>query len=182
VPRWYWLLVGGLAAQRLLELAVSRRRQAQVSSGRTAGGSFPLMVTAHAALLTLPLVEVAFLRRRPRRPAVWAGVLGGAALLRRWSIRTLGPSWNVRAVVPSDLSPVTDGPYRWIRHPNYLAVIVEFLALPMACGAWLSALLLSAWNGLVLFDRIRSEERLLSSTPGYDEAFAGKARFIPGIF
>jgi len=140
------------------------------------------MVAAHTALVTLPLIEVAALRRRPRAPLAWVGLLGAAALLRRWSIRTLGASWNVRAVVPSDLRPVVDGPYRLIRHPNYLAVALEFLALPLAGGAWLSALGLSALNAMVLFDRIREEERLLAAIPGYEQALGGKARFIPGVF
>jgi methyltransferase len=74
------------------------------------------------------------------------------------------------------------GPYRWIRHPNYLAVVVEILALPLAGGAWLSALGLSALDAVVLFDRIRDEERLLREVPGYEEAFGRKARFIPRIF
>jgi methyltransferase len=115
-------------------------------------------------------------------PLVWVGVLGAATLLRRWSIRTLGASWNARAVVPSDLRPVAEGPYRLVRHPNYVAVALEFLALPLAGGAWLSALGLSALNALVLFDRIREEERLLATVPGYEQALGGKARFIPGIF
>jgi methyltransferase len=77
---------------------------------------------------------------------------------------------------------VTTGPYRFIRHPNYVAVILEFAALPMAGGAWLSALVLSALNGLVLWDRIRDEERLLAAVPGYEEALGGRARFLPGLF
>jgi methyltransferase len=140
------------------------------------------MVAAHSALVTLPLIEIAALRRRPRAPLAWVAVLAAATLLRRWSIRTLGASWNARAVVPSNLRPVVDGPYRLIRHPNYVAVILEFLALPLAGGAWLSALGLSALNGLVLFDRIREEERLLAAIPGYEQALGGKARFIPGVF
>ncbi|MBJ7597932.1 isoprenylcysteine carboxylmethyltransferase family protein, partial [Candidatus Nephthysia bennettiae] len=149
---------------------------------QAAARTYPLMVAVHAALLTLPVVEVAALRRRPRAPLAWIGVLVAATLLRRWSISTLGPSWNARAVVPSDLRPVVDGPYRLIRHPNYLAVVLEFLALPLAGGAWLSAIGLSALNALVLVDRIRQEERLLAAIPGYEGALGGRARFIPGVF
>ena len=107
---------------------------------------------------------------------------GRTLALRWWSIRTLGRRWNVHALVPDDLEPETGGPYRHIRHPNYLALLIEFLALPMAGGAWLSALALSIGNGLVLARRIRDEERLLAQAPGYEQAFAGRARFIPGIF
>jgi methyltransferase len=77
---------------------------------------------------------------------------------------------------------VASGPYRWIRHPNYLAVILEFAALPMGAGAWRSAAGLSLLNGAVLQDRIRAEEALLAEVPGYEELFATKSRFIPHIF
>jgi len=77
---------------------------------------------------------------------------------------------------------VTSGPYRYVRHPNYVAVILEFLAIPLLAGAWVSALVLSGWNAFVLFDRIQSEERALDESPAYRRAFEGKARFIPGVF
>jgi methyltransferase len=176
-------LTAAMGVQRLDELALSRRRERAVVDGRQAAAhSYPLMVAVHSALLALPAIEVVTLRRRPRAPLAWVGVLAVANVLRRWSILTLGGSWNARAVVPADLEPITAGPYRFIRHPNYLAVVLEFVALPMAGGAWLSALGLSALNALVLFDRIREEERLLAAIPGYEEALGGKARFIPGIF
>jgi methyltransferase len=140
------------------------------------------MVTVHVALFVLPLLEAKLAHRRSRRPAVWLAVLAAATGLRWWSISSLGPQWNVRAIVPLDLRPVATGPYRWVRHPNYLAVILEFFALPMAGGAWISALGLSILDGAVLVDRIRSEEELLFEASGYEEAFSGKARFIPGIF
>ena len=182
MPRWYLLLLALAGAQRLQEMAVSRRHERQVEGRRAASRSFPLMVGVHVALFTLPPLEVAGLRRRSRAPVLWISLLGAATALRLWSIRSLGRSWNVHSVVPSDLRPVEVGPYRWIRHPNYLAVVVEFLALPLAGGAWLSALGLSALNAIVLLDRIRDEERLLREVPGYKEAFGRKARFIPGIF
>ena len=84
-------------------------------------------------------------------------------------------------MVPDDLRPVSSGPYRFVRHPNYLAVSLEFLALPLAGGAVWSALVLSMVNAGLLFDRIRSEERLLARVPGYEEAFKGRARLIPGL-
>lgn len=182
VPAWYAALVAALAAQRLAELVLSRRRQRGLRGAQAAARTYPLMVAAHAGLLTLPLLEVALLRRRSRGRLGWVALLAAAAGLRRWSIRALGANWNGRAIVPPDLRPVVTGPYRWIRHPNYLAVAAEFVALPMAGGAWLSALGLSALNAAVLLDRIRAEERLLSAVPGYEEAFRGRARFIPGIF
>ena len=179
---WFPALVGLTGAQRLRELQLSRRHELATGGRRAAARSYPLMVAAHVGLFTLPLLEVAALRRRPRAPLLWVGVLGAATALRWWSIAVLGRSWNVRAAVPADLRPVTAGPYRLVRHPNYLAVILEFLALPLAGGAVLSAIGLSALNGAVLWDRIRAEERLLAEVPGYEAAFRDRARLIPGLF
>lgn len=139
------------------------------------------MVAAHVGLCTLPLVEVSVLHRRSRAPLIWVAMLGAATALRWWSIRSLGIEWNVRAEVPDDLHPVTGGPYRFVRHPNYVAVALEFVALPMAGGAAWSALGLSLVNAAVLWDRIRAEERLLAEVPSYARAFNGRARFIPGV-
>jgi methyltransferase len=142
------------------------------------------MVAAHVGLCTLPLLEATVRRRRPPAAAVCLGLglLGAATALRWWSIRSLGASWNVRAVVPDDLRPVTRGPYRFIRHPNYLAVALEFVALPLAGGAVWSAIGLSLLDAAVLADRIRDEERLLAAVPGYEASFAGRARLVPGVF
>jgi len=181
VRGWYPWLLGLDGFLRVCELLLSRRREA--SGGRQAAArSYPAMVALHAALFVAPLAERALTRRRARAPLPWVGVLAGATALRWWCIETLGEAWNVRAVVPPGLRPVTAGPYRLVRHPNYAAVALEFLALPMAGGAWVSALTLSALNGLVLWHRIREEERLLAAVPGYEDAFRGRARFIPGVF
>jgi methyltransferase len=181
VPGWYALLLAAVGVERLRELAVSRRHERSLNGRRAAESSYPLMVAAHVGLVTLPLLEASI--RRPRGPRWgWVAVLAGATALRVWSIRSLGPSWNVRAVVPRDLEPVETGPYRYIRHPNYVAVILEFAAVPLIAGAWVSAGLLSALNAVVLYDRIREEERLLDESPTYQAAFAQRARFVPGVF
>jgi methyltransferase len=182
LPAWYVAILAAEGLQRLRELALSRRNERGVAGPRADAAGYPLMVALHSALFLAPPVEALLFRRRRPGAALWVAALGAATALRWWSIRTLGTGWNVRAVVPDDLRPVTSGPYRWLRHPNYLAVVVEFLALPMAGGAWASALALSALNGLVLLRRIRAEERLLAAVPGYEAAFRGRARLIPGVF
>jgi len=179
-PRWYVLLLAAIGAGRLWELRISRDHERARGGTRAAPSTYPVMVGAHAALLTLPLVEAS--RRRRRAPnAFWLAVLGAAVALRVWSIRTLGDSWNAHGTVPDDLEPVTAGPYRFVRHPNYVAVILEFAAIPLVAGAWRSAILLSMLNAAVLADRIPAEERLLEASPAYRSAFAGRARFIPGV-
>jgi methyltransferase len=181
VPIWYLAVIAGVAIQRLRELAISRSNEAAQGGVRAAPRTYPLMVAAHVGLLTLPLFEIA--GRPARRPQwIWAGVLAGATFLRIWSIRSLGAAWNVRASVPENLRPVQSGPYAYIRHPNYLAVILEFAAVPLLAGARRSAILLSLLNAAVLYDRIRAEERLLERSAAYRKALGNRARFIPGVF
>lgn len=180
-PIWYLAVLGANAGMRVSELALSRRNERLRGGAPSAPATYPFLVAAHVALAVMPLVEVS-IRGRARPHWGWGAMLVGATALRVWCITSLGTAWNVRASVPADLEPVVSGPYRYVRHPNYLAVILEFLAVPLAAGAWFSAIVLSAWNGLVLFDRIRAEERALDASAAYRRAFAGKARFIPGMF
>ena len=184
MPRWYGAVLAVVAAQRVRELFVSRRNSRIAGGAPSSPRTYPLIVAAHIGLLVLPPLEMRLAHRRPGRRAAlaWLGLLVAAAGLRWWSIRSLGASWNVRAQVPAELDPVTSGPYRFLRHPNYTALLAEFVALPMAGGAWLSALGLSVLNGVALAFRIRAEEAQLERSPVYRAAFRDKARLIPGVF
>lgn len=180
----YTGLVALVGVERLVELAVSNRNVARaialgaVEVGR---GHYRAMVVMHAAFLVACVCE-AWLTRAP-----FPGVLGWVALagtasaqaLRYWSIATLGPRWNTRVVVWPGVDPVTRGPYRLVRHPNYLAVIAEIVCLPLVHGAWRTALFFTVANAALLFVRIRVEERALG--PRYAAAFEGRARFLPEV-
>lgn len=183
LPVWYLALVTASGVARVVELRRSARNERALGGDAgPAAGHYRAIVLLHVALHTLPLVEVVALRRRPRLPALWVGLLIGASVLRRWSITSLGDSWNARGAVPESLAVVTTGPYRFVRHPNYVAILTEFVALPLAGGAWLSAVVLSALDGLLLWERVREEERRLLAHPAYRAAFGRRKRFIPGIF
>jgi len=145
---------------------------------------FPAMALLHTSLVAAPLAEVWFLGRPFE---LWAcvvsvGVLALATTLRVWTLRTIGRSWNVRVVVPNDIQIATTGPYRFIRHPNYLVVILEIAALPLFHNAWMSAIGLTLFNAIVLYYRIRTEEASLSKIPAWSAAMASRKRLIPGIF
>jgi methyltransferase len=179
-PRARTALVATLAVQRLAELRHSARNRARAGDGVPASPrTYPLMVATHVALFTMA--------GRPRRDRTVPAVLEAAALagvagavcLRLFVIRALGESWNVTAHVSPSTTVITSGPYRWLRHPNYTAVILEFACLPLAVGAVREAVLLSAADALVLWPRIRAEEALLDRLPGYREAFAGVPRLVP---
>ena len=103
-----------------------------------------------------------------------------AAALRWWVISTLDGRWTTRIIVLPGVAPVTGGPYRFLRHPNYLAVILEIFSVPMIHTAWLTALVFSLTNAWMLRVRIRAEEVALSRLTAYGEAFAGRPRLVPG--
>jgi methyltransferase len=77
----------------------------------------------------------------------------------------LGDRWNTRVIVTPGAPLVTRGPYRWMRHPNYLAVVIEIAAVPMIRGCWMTAVTFSIANALMLSVRIPIEERALESLP-----------------
>ena len=181
----YWVLVTLVAAERLVELWLSQRhrRWALKRGGIEYGaGHYPWMVALHAGLLAAAPLEVWWLER-PFRP--WSGgvalaVVLAAMALRYWAIAALGPRWNTRVLVVPGQPAVASGPYRFVRHPNYLAVILEGIALPMVHGAWITALAFTALNAVLLAIRIPCEEAALRAHGGYDTQLAGRPRFLPG--
>ncbi|MFE5308838.1 isoprenylcysteine carboxyl methyltransferase family protein [Isoptericola sp. NPDC056605] len=163
----YAALVLATGVERLAELVVSARHarwsfaRGGVESGR---GHFPAMVALHTGLLVACVVEVV-VADRPFLP--WLGwpmlalVLASQGL-RWWCIATLGERWNTRVIVVPGLPLVRRGPYRWLAHPNYVAVVVEGVALPLVHTAWVTALVFTVLNAwLLLGFRIPAEERAL---------------------
>jgi methyltransferase len=180
----YTGLVATVALMRLAELALSRRNIARLfERGAVEVGQslYPWMVAVHTAFLGSCVAEV-WLMDRPLIPglaAVMLVVLSVAAALRWWVISALGKRWSTRVVfVPGD-TPVTAGPFRWFRHPNYLAVILEFAALPLVHTAWLTAVIFSIVNGVVLALRVRTEEVALAEESDYLRVMCDRPRFHP---
>jgi len=159
-----------VALERLAEMVVATRNAAWsfarggVEYGR---GHYPVMVALHTGLLVAMLVEAVV--RRPDVPAwlAWSmlAVVLVAQALRWWCIGTLGRRWNTRVIVVPGLPPVRSGPYRWISHPNYVAVVVEGVALPLVHGAWVTALAFTVANAVLLGVRIRTEDQALATLP-----------------
>ena len=164
------VVVALVAVERLAELVLSRRNAAWsfarggVESGR---GHYRVMVALHSGFLVAMLVEAAV--RRPEVPpalawSMLALVLASQAL-RWWCIVTLGTRWNTRVIVVPGLPPVRSGPYRLLAHPNYLAVVVEGLALPLVHGCWITAAAFTVLNAALLTVRLRVENAALASLP-----------------
>lgn len=179
-------LLVAVGAARLFELRISRRRQAALRARGAAlvpEPRFPVMVALHTSVLVGAGLE-AWLAGRPPLPVLSAVALitvVAANALRIWVIATLGPHWNVRIVDSGALGVVTHGPFRFIRHPNYVAVFVELLALPLVHAAWLTAGLGTALHVWVLYHRIRAEEAVLLGNPAYRAEMQGKPRFVPRL-
>lgn len=163
----YLLLLLAVGAQRLAELLLSRRNLARA---RARGAEvvpervFPWIVAMHALFLPAIVGEIFLFGSRPSGygPALAGIAFACAQILKLWAIRSLGPRWNVRIVILPGAPLVRQGPYRWLRHPNYLAVALEFLTLPWLHGAWRTALAFSLANAALLAIRIRGEERALA--------------------
>jgi methyltransferase len=172
----YIVLIGLVALERLAELVVSTRnaRWSKSQGGiETGQRHYPYMVVLHIGLLVGCLVEVAVFDR-PFLP--WLGwpmlaVVVLAQALRWWCIRTLGPQWNTRVIVVPGMPRITGGPYRWMKHPNYVAVVLEGIALPLVHSAWITALVFTVLNAWVLRVRLVDENRalmMLGSASGTD--------------
>ncbi|WP_328756024.1 MULTISPECIES: isoprenylcysteine carboxyl methyltransferase family protein [Streptomyces] len=165
---WYGLLMAAVAVERVAELVVARRNE-RWSTARgaivTGQGHYPAMVALHTGLLVGCPAEV-WLADRPFVPALaWPmlAALAGAQALRWWCVGTLGPRWNTRVMVVPGLPLVTSGPYRLLRHPNYVAVVAEGAALPLVHTAWVTAAVFTALNAALLTVRIRCENRALAT-------------------
>lgn len=176
---WYAGLVLLIVVERFAELLLSARNAGRL---RARGGvehgaaHYPVMVALHTALFVAAPAEV-FLADRPFLP--WLGLpmivlLAGTLVLRYWVIATLGDRWCTRVIVPPEEPPIASGPYRFLPHPNYLAVALEVPALALVHTAWMTALIVGGLNLLLLRVRIRVEDAALGRRASPDRA-AGHA-------
>ena len=163
-------VVALIAVLRLAEIRVARRNAERlVAAGAYEVGRshYPWMVALHTLFLLSCVAEV-WLLGRPWVPAVSIlalAVLVLALALRWWTLETLGDRWTTRVLVLPEEELVSDGPYRLIRHPNYLAVVLEIAAIPMLHFAWVTAVVFSVANLALLRVRIGVEENALTSAP-----------------
>ncbi|MCU1545053.1 MAG: hypothetical protein JWP30_153 [Homoserinimonas sp.] len=167
----YLALITVTGIERVVELFISTRnaRAAFLRGGVEYGqGHFSSMVTLHIGLLAGCVAEVYFLER-PFLP--WVGwpmfvIVVLSQILRYWCIVSLGEQWNTRVIVVPGATLVSRGPYRlsWLRHPNYWVVVMEGMALPLVHSAWITALIFTVLNAVLLLRfRIPVEERALAT-------------------
>jgi len=164
-----WLFTGLVALvglERLLEMWIAgRNRRWLLKRGGFEVGRehYPWMVVLHATFLVAAPMEV-WMLDRPLIPLLALGMLLlliVAMALRYWVVMTLRRRWTTRVVLLPGASRIERGPFRFLSHPNYLAVAVEIAALPLVHTAWLTALTCSILNAVLLKTRIRVEEAAL---------------------
>lgn len=156
-----WIVLMLVALQRVVELLYARRNTQRllVRGGIESGAShYPLIVALHAAWLLAMAILIP-----PATPPNWY-LLGIYALLqvaRVWTIASLGPFWTTRVITVPGATLVRHGPYRFLRHPNYVIVAAEIVILPLAFGAIAIAVTFTLLNAAMMTWRIRIEERSL---------------------
>lgn len=151
----------GIEARR-----ASRNERAQRARGgiEPDGDVYRLMRIAYPGFFAAMIAE-GFLRDPPPVWVIGAGVavLAAAKALKWWAIVTLGPFWTFRIVVVPNAPLIQRGPYRWLRHPNYVGVVGELLGVALIAGARVSGVAAITGFGVLLIKRIRVEERMLAT-------------------
>ena len=182
---FFAVLVAAAAAVAIVERLYARRNERRLlreGAEEVAPWIFRLMVPVYVAIFPAAVAEHVLTTRRP--PLALAAVMVVLFLLAKglktWAILSLGDLWTMRVILPRPLRVVTRGPYRYLRHPNYVAVVLETTALPLAGGAFVTA----AAGGLrflaLLWARVRTEEAALLARPEYALAMGSRPRFLPG--
>jgi methyltransferase len=185
---YYFLFLGLFALRKIADQRRSQRNIRRLLAGRhilpSRDRALPWMLITHMAFFVLTPLEILLLGRT-FQPALGISMIALfllAALLRQWTTRLLREQWNSQVIVPRDLQPVTRGPYRLVRHPNYLAMSLELFAAGLIYSAYLATLVVAMLNLYAIVTRIRAEEEVLFQVPGYQTALGDKARLIPGIY
>jgi methyltransferase len=151
-------------------LAEARRATANERQQRARGGIEPthdvyaLMQVAYPGVFLTMLCEGLF-RSAPPTDVIVAGsaLFAAGKLLKWWAVATLGPFWTFRVIVVPGSQAVTTGPYRWMRHPNYVGVCGELIGTALVAGAPVAGTLGTVLFAGLMVLRVRVENRALNA-------------------
>lgn len=180
-------ILAAVGIQRIVELRLSKRHQRNlVAKGvvKTAEPQFVWMVVLHVGVLVGAAAEVLIFDRKffPALAVVMLALVIASNAMRWWVMRVLGNHFTVPVMESTKIGVIVNGPYRWVRHPNYFAVYVEMLALPLLHTAWITASLGAITHLIVLNRRIKLEDSVLFSSSQYRDLMGAKPRFLPKFF
>lgn len=172
-----------LIIQRLTELVIANNNEKWLKKqGAIEVGTkhYPYIVMLHSSFFISLLIEVAYYKKG--LASYWVVLFICFMLvqaLRIWTIMTLGKYWNTKIIILPHSLPISVGPYKFIRHPNYLVVILELLLVPLIFNAYITAIIFTILNLIILTVRISVEERSLIEYTKYGEVFQNRAKFTP---
>jgi methyltransferase len=166
----FTILIILVAIERVVELLVSKRNLAWSKDHggiEFSFGHYPFMVILHSSLLIGSLVEIYISKPKLIPALAWTmfGLVMASQILRWWCVTTLGKRWNTRIVIVPNLARVISGPYKYLNHPNYVAVVIEGFALPMVGFSWITASIFTTLNIPLMIVRIRAENQALATLP-----------------
>jgi methyltransferase len=179
------IFISVMILQRLLELVVARRNEKwMIEQGAIEFGMkhYQYIVLMHSLFFAVLLFEkITFSRALSSFWPLLAAVFVCVQLIRVWAISSLGRYWNTKIIVLPNVDVVRKGPYRFIKHPNYLVVSLELLVVPLLFGAYITACLFTLLNILMLSIRIPAEEKALQELTEYEGSFGACNRFLPKL-
>ncbi|MGV3487477.1 MAG: isoprenylcysteine carboxyl methyltransferase family protein [Tuberibacillus sp.] len=180
----FFILLIIVITQRIVELIIARRNEArlkQQGAYEVGGEHYKWIVLLHVLFFIMLIMEVSFFNKRP---ASWFWIPLALFLLaqwvRVWAIKSLGVYWNTKIIVLPGAEAVSNGPYRYVRHPNYLIVATEILTLPLIFQAYFTAVVFTFLNSIIILGvRIPDEEKALLEATNYKEKLGKQRRFFP---
>lgn len=175
----FWLLFVFVLLQRVVELVVAKRNEKLMyAKGAYEVGAdhYPYMVVLHVGFLMSLLIEVTFDGVNSLTNGWLLVLFLVLQVVRVWCIRSLGVFWNTKILVIKGAYVVAKGPYKYIRHPNYVVVCLEILLLPVMFGAYFTAILFTILNLWMLSVRIPLEEEALNHATNYARIMNRKAK------
>lgn len=183
----FFIILAIIFFQRIIEGGQSKRNVAALHSKggqEISTNSLALVIIMQLSWFAAMILEVCFLNRTFHPLIGTLGIIGAITgqVLRFSAMRALKERWTLPLVVLPNTPVVDQGVYRYVRHPNWLGVIIEIASVPLIHTAYLTAIIYSLLNAFVIGKRVKIEEQALSAASNYQEKFANKARFIPGIF
>ncbi|WP_346244060.1 isoprenylcysteine carboxyl methyltransferase family protein [Shouchella clausii] len=178
---WAYMMIALIIIQRLVEVRVARRneRWLKAQGGVEAGTAhYPWMVTLHCGFFISLLIEVTLSNIAfSCWSAIPLAIVVIAQIIRIWALSSLGKYWNTKIIVLPEAPVIEKGPYRFLRHPNYMVVVAEIAFVPLLFQAYWTAIVFSLLNAAMLTIRIPTEEAALQGETDYGERFKEKKRF-----
>lgn len=171
----FWLFISFLCIQRISELFIAKRNEKwMLSQGAYEAGMrhYPFIVALHTIFFISFITEVLIMEKTisPNWP-LWLTLFFITQLGRVWTLRSLGPFWNTKIIVLPGAKVVKKGPYRWVRHPNYIIVTLEFIVIPLLFQAYYTAIIFTLLNAWMLSIRIAAEEQALMNATDFKKEY-----------